>query len=445
MDTLAKFAMVLRNGPPAVPMGAFDEESAGAPPKFDELRSWIAHPRRASGARTVEDANHITVRGSPLPLIDHRPCDCFFVVDSCFGSADVAAFRGEGVAEQWNLPLEAKGISAQQLSAKVTEQMEMRVAAGASCFNRTCRIYAPKYRQAHVGSFAHLRMLARVSEDPEMEVGPAKPRELAQALDLAYSDVRRAFLHFLNEPETVGRPFILAGHSQGVLHLLRLLQEEVEDHSEVRERFVHAYLTGFSVPLDIFSRSLRRIRPSRFASDVCSVSSWRTAAVRHPSLKLLRVAAFYAGEGWRITQGKMLTNNPITWSGIPEDRASDPAAFCGALWPLPSNLDPRIEEGLIPSGAGLRFGRRLMGSRETLGVEVSQLVEVDCGPITARVDSEDVVRVPHVSKTSLFGLTERDYLLYHDLDFALFHCNIQKNVAQRVRTWQASGNLTSSL
>lgn len=445
LDTLAKFAMLIRDGSPALPMGPFNEDSAGVPPEFSELGSWIAHPRRAAGARAVEDANHLTTSGSPLPLLEQRACDCFFLVDSCYGSADVMAFRGDSVAEQWNLPIEAEGASQQQISAKVAEQMELRVAAGASCFNRTCRIYAPKYRQVHVGSLAHLRTLAGLSQEPQMEIGPAKPYELSRALDLAYSDVRRAFLHFIDEPEVVGRPFILAGHSQGVLHLVRLLQEEVESHPERRARFVHAYLAGFSVPLDIFSRSLRVIRPSKSASDFCSVSSWRTAAERHPSLKLLRVAAFYAGEGWRVTEGSMLTNNPITWSGVPEDSASDPAAFRGALWPLPANLDPRADEGLIPSGAGLRFGHRLMKSREPLGVQVPQLVDVDCGPVTARVDGEGVVRVPHVSKTSLFGLTERDYLLYHDLDFALFHNNIQQNASLRVRRWQADGSLDSSL
>merc|ERR1712107_411345 len=74
---------------------------------------------------------------------------------------------------------------------------------GASCFNQTCRIYAPKYRQIHVGAFVHLRALAKLTDDPEARSGPAKPHELRQALDLAYSDIRRAFLHFVDDPETV--------------------------------------------------------------------------------------------------------------------------------------------------------------------------------------------------------------------------------------------------
>lgn len=292
-----------------------------------------------------------------------------------------------------------------------------------------------------------MRALAALTDDPEATSGPAKPRELCRALDLAYSDVRRAFLHFVDDPDVAGRPFILAGHSQGVMHLVRLLQEEVENHSERRARFVHAYLAGFSVPLDLFSRSLRRVRPSTSASDFCSVSSWRTAAVGHLSQRFLRMAAFYAGEGWRLTESsEMLTNNPITWSRGPEVGASNPSAFCGALWPLPVNFDdPRTDEGrLVPSGVGLRLGRRSMRSQGALGVEAPALVEVDCGAVTAQVDSENVLRVPHFPKGSLFGLAERDFLLYHDIDLALFHNNLQKNVALRVAAWQTSGNLTTS-
>jgi len=86
-----------------------------------------------------------------------------------------------------------------------------------------------------------------------------------------------------------------------------------------------------------------------------------------------------------------------------------------------------------------------MKSRETLGAEVPALVEVDCGSVTAQVDSENVLRVPHVPKGSLFSVTERDLLLYHDIDLALFHNNLQKNVALRVQSWQTNRKPTTSV
>ena len=40
------------------------------------------------------------------------------------------------------------------------------------------------------------------------------------------------------------RPFILAGHSQGALHALRLLRERVAAKPALRRRLVAAYLVG---------------------------------------------------------------------------------------------------------------------------------------------------------------------------------------------------------
>jgi hypothetical protein len=285
-----------------------------------------------------------------------------------------------------------------------------------------------------------MHALARLTQNPSARVGPAKPKEFAQALDLAYDDVRRAFLQFVIAPENADRPFILASHSQGTMHMVRLIQEEVEPYPERRARFVHAYLTGFGVPLDLFQRSLLAIRPSESAADTCSVSSWRTAGRRHVDSPILRVATFYAGEGWLLTEDStMLTNNPITWARGPEEKASDPSAFAGALWPLPANLDPRSEERQrFPSLRALSFGHRVMKSRCPLGAKVSSLVDVDCGPVAAQIDSDNVLRVPHFPKGTLFHLTEQDFLLYHDVDIALFHNNLQKNVALRVGAWQSA-------
>jgi len=132
IDTFAKVAGLISQLPPTSPSGIFEAGSAGPPPEFSQLESWLAHPGRVAGVRTVEDANHLTCAGSSLPPMEQRPCDCFFLVDSCYGTAGASAFRGEKAIEQWNLPLNAEGLAEQQLSAKVVEQMELRVAAAAS-------------------------------------------------------------------------------------------------------------------------------------------------------------------------------------------------------------------------------------------------------------------------------------------------------------------------
>ena len=72
----------------------------------------------------------------------------------------------------------------------------------ASAFNRADEIWAPKYRQAVAGAF--------LTDKPEA----------GKAIDAAYADVREAFRYFLaSVPKD--EPIVLAGHSQGSLHILR--------------------------------------------------------------------------------------------------------------------------------------------------------------------------------------------------------------------------------
>uniref|UniRef100_A0A7S2H929 Uncharacterized protein n=1 Tax=Zooxanthella nutricula TaxID=1333877 RepID=A0A7S2H929_9DINO len=221
------------------------------------------------------------------------------------------------------------------------------------------------------------------------------------------------------------------------MHLLRLLQEEVETHPQRRERFVHAYLAGFGVPLELFSQTLLHLRPTACADDVGTVSSWRTASWTHPDLHTFRMGAYHAGVGWKRVSGDMLTTSPITWASGPGAAPSRPAQYKGAMWPMPANMDPRDSEaGVLPSGCSLRFGHAAGRTRQALGYRVRELVPVDCGEVTAQADERGYVRVAPFPRDSLFSLTERDWLLYHEVDLALFHNNLQENVGLRVAAWR---------
>lgn len=102
-------------------------------------------------------------------------------------------------------------------------------------FNGSCRVFAPRYRQAHISAF-YTRDRAS---------GEA-------ALELAYRDVKKAFDYYLNNFNQ-GRPFIIAGHSQGTRHGGKLLHEVIEPDAQLRERLVASYLVGLPVPPDYFS------------------------------------------------------------------------------------------------------------------------------------------------------------------------------------------------
>lgn len=109
------------------------------------------------------------------------------------------------------------------------EQMlgDMVLRYQASVFNGCCRVFAPKYRQATLFSFMD-------------ESGSGE-----RAIELAYQDVAMAFDYFIGRYNE-GRPFIVAGHSQGARHAERLIAERIVD-TPLMERLVAAYPVGFRI------------------------------------------------------------------------------------------------------------------------------------------------------------------------------------------------------
>ena len=98
-------------------------------------------------------------------------------------------------------------------------------------FVSLCRPFAPIYRQATLASL--------------MRALTAGGSRTAESLDLAYRDVLAAWRHYLRH-HNQGRPFVLIGHSQGTVHLSRLLATEIEG-GPAAERMLSALLIGFNV------------------------------------------------------------------------------------------------------------------------------------------------------------------------------------------------------
>ncbi len=158
-------------------------------PNYSQLTSWAAHPDKKDPADLVPKP----LQGEALAVT--QKVDVFFVHPTIF----MGKVKGEYL---WNGALEDADLNAEV--DKTTIKLQ------ASLFNAAGQIYAPRYRQAHLRSF----------HEPDIEEGN-------KALALAYGDVKKAFLYYL-ENNNNGRPFILAGHSQGGRHLKQLMQELVD-------------------------------------------------------------------------------------------------------------------------------------------------------------------------------------------------------------------------
>lgn len=151
----------------------------------------------------------------------------------------------------------------------------------ASVFNGQCRVFAPRYRQAHIRMF--------FSTDKE---------KAATAFELAYADLKSSFEYYL-KTWNKGRPIIIAAHSQGSLLGERLLKEYFQDSLlSLRKQLVAAYIIGWPVPKEYFV-SLKMCEDSLQTGCICS---WRTVKKGF--------VPFYA----KKEKGNSYVTNPLTWT-----------------------------------------------------------------------------------------------------------------------------------
>jgi Protein of unknown function (DUF3089) len=178
-------------------------------PDYNDLDYWAAHPWKWDPSDSV-----------PAPLIGPEQdsiADLFFLYPT--------TFTDPGRAKMVNAPIDDPYLSAKTDYSTILFQ--------ASAFNQHCRIFSPRYRQAHLSNF--------YSNDTATS---------GLAFDLAYQDIKSAFEFYLRH-YNAGRPIIIAAHSQGSKLAERLLKEFF-DGRELQEKLVAAYVLGWPIPRDYF-------------------------------------------------------------------------------------------------------------------------------------------------------------------------------------------------
>ena len=265
----------------------------------------------------------------------------------------------------------------QDLAESVTNQWtdSSVIARQASVFNACCRIYAPRYRQAAPGSVT--------STDGSGQ----------KAFDLAYEDVKKAFLFYLANYNH-GRPFILAGHSQGSLHIYRLL-EELIDGKPLQRQFVAAYTPGIPIALGEFGQRYKSLKPCAKPTDIGCVASWNGFEAKGDPASYRREAEAKYRSRYQAGNVTTLCVNPVTFDiGRPTASASE---NIGALPGMPS-------QGPLPS-----------------------LVP---GALGARCD-DGILMVDEPAATGFYlHRLPAGSLHYHEID--LFYANIRRNASVRV-------------
>lgn len=296
------------------------------------------------------------------PAKASRPFAVFFVHPTSFVSRNA-----------WNAPLGKGGDPEAERIARIY------LRGMASAFSPATEIWAPRYRQATMGAF--------LTAAPEGK----------KAIDAAYADVREAFRYFVSsvDPDT---PIVLAGHSQGALHLKRLLAEEVKG-TPLAARLVAAYVVGWPVSTlhDLPVMGL----PACAASDqTACVLSWSSfAEPADPALVLDAYAATPALDGKAPGHDPMLCSNPLT-GGI------------GGSAPASANLGTLVPEGTLEKG---------------------QLVP---GLVPARCDRRGLLLIGPPPEMGSYVLPGNNYHVY---DIPLFWANTRGDVIRRTEAWKSAG------
>jgi len=205
----------------------YEEYPVPKPPDYANDAYWACLPWKHNASDTVPPGSG---------LIDEQTdakVDVFFI----YPTLDLRT-------DEWNASVD------DNLLNKVIDKTSIR--AQASVFNGSCRIFAPRYRQAVFASFLD------------------KDGNGTKALALAYSDVEAAFKYYMQHYNK-GRPVIIAGHSQGCLHAYKLVKEFF-DTSALKQQLVAAYLVGFKINKD----SIKNIKPCDSAKETGCYVTWNT-------------------------------------------------------------------------------------------------------------------------------------------------------------------------
>ena len=304
-----------------------------APPDYSDLKYWAASPYKADPGDMI-----------PAFLKDEKQdlsADVFFIYPTIYDNdADTASANAWLNDEKVNTEIDNTTILLQ-----------------ASVFNGSCRVFAPRYRQAN------MEVLYKLGTPPA-----------TAALDLAFSDLKNAFQFYLKN-ENKGRPIIIAGHSQGALHAVRLLQEFF-DGKPMQKQLVCAYIPGYRIKREDF----KTIPASEKPAQTGCFAGWRS---------------FVKGEMPKKVEpenGNSVCVNPLTWNTSTE--WASPALHKGIMLDFESIIPNTLSTGIEPA-------------TKILWVDVPE-------PLKAALENK------------------KDLHIY---DINLFWMNIRENVKLRIDEW----------
>lgn len=254
----------------------------------------------------------------------------------------------------------------------ITSEDERALAEGiyqaqATVFESHANVFAPYYRQ--MSTNVNMPQSGLATDTPEFRQGAA--------------DVADAFEYYI-ENLNEGRPFILAGHSQGTMALIELIKTRFGNDEALRNRLVAAYLIGYTVTdADLEAAGLTA---AESADDVGVVVTYNTQSPTSVGGPMLMEGAHCI--------------NPLNW------KVDDTYA------PASENLGARFyndSTGELLREVKYYSDARINLTTGALMTNIPEGEELDIGPYPEGV--------------------------YHRYDYAFWYRNLEENVGDRIRAF----------
>ncbi len=278
-----------------------------------------------------------------------KPVDVFYIYPT------VTGFRPETEVCDMNDTMMIAG-------AQMVRQIQTGV------FDESCNVFMPYYRQIS---------MPKPGSDYSAIIDYVSKFDATDALDY--------FLNNLNQ----GRPFILAGHSQGASTLIALLENYMTKHPEALSRMVAAYPIGFAVTKDWLAKT--GLKFAEGATDTGVIVSWNTEGPANLEAGVKNMTLAPGG----------ISINPINWKR--DDTYAD------------------VKENL----GSLTYDGKLV----TPGIADARVDTVRGSVVVTTIADKKLYAIP-ADGAAMFGPES-----YHLHDYGFFFNNLKQNVADRIKAY----------
>ena len=244
-----------------------------------------------------------------------------------------------------------------------------------SVFEESCNVFMPWYRQ--VG----LKYGGEVTK---------KYGSIEAAFDgEPYIDIKAALDYYFEKCNN-GRPFIIAGHSQGSAMVKYVLKNYFKEHPDYYKLMVAAYAIGFSVTKDELAAN-PHMKFATGESDAGVIVSYNTEGPKNVEQNAKNVVVLPGG----------ISINPLNW--MRDETYAAASENKGSL-----RLNPETNEYEI------------------------QHLDIDAQVNLARGVVVTTTTIPPSADPQFFGPAS-----YHEDDYPFFYNNIKENVAKRIAAYKA--------